>query len=464
MPRHWKVFAVAATSFFMVGLDTTMMNVAFDALVEDFPGTSQQFLAWVISGYVTVTAALLIPAGRLADLVGSRRVFLVGVATFCTGAALAGLAPGPGWLIGARVVEAVGGALVIPASLALLLAEFPVEQRGMAIGAWGGVGAFSSSLGPSLGGLIVDHLGWRWIFVFPLPLGLAITVAAVRLLPPDRPGQEPGRWPDPVGVLLSAAAIGLLALAIVQSDDWGIIDTRTAATVGLAVVIGAAFVWRTRHHPAPVLDPMLFRLRSFVMANLVILIFGVAFAGMVLANVLFLQRVWGYSAFGAGLGISPSPLSSTIAAPVGGRLADRFGARVVVLPAIATFLAGLLWLLFVVPDEPSYWTHWLPGALLFGTGIGGAFALLPAVAVRGVPPERYAVASATTQSSRLVAQVLGTALVLGVTAGAAGADVRDAFDRIYVTLVVVNAVALVVAFVGITDEPSVRERATASAA
>ena len=449
MPRRWKVLLVAATAFFMVGLDTTMMNVAFDALVEDFPSTSQQFLAWVISGYVAVTAALLIAAGRTADLIGHRTVFLAGVLVFCTGAALAGIAPGPGALVSARVVEAVGAAMVTPTSLALILAEFPREQRGMAVGVWGGIGAFAASLGPSLGGLIVDDLGWRWIFAFPLPLGAAIVLGGVGVLPVDRVDRAGGRWPDPVGVVLSAVAIGGAALAIVQSDAWGWLDGRMAGTLAVAVAAGAGFTLRTLHHPASVLDPSLFRLPTFVTANIVTIVFGVAFAGMVLANVLFLQRIWGYSALGAGLGISPSPLSSTLAAPIGGRLADRFGPRVVIVPSIATFLAGLLWLLLVVPDEPSYWTHWFPGALLFGTGIGGAFALLPAVSVRDVAPARYAVASAASQSARLVAQVLGTALVLGFTADAVGADARGAFDRIYVILVVVNAVALVIAAAGI---------------
>jgi EmrB/QacA subfamily drug resistance transporter len=191
LTRRWKVLAVTSVAVFMSFLDVTIVNVAFPDIERDFAGSSRADLSWVLNAYNIVFAALLVPAGRLADLLGRRRLFLAGVVGFLAASVLCGLAPSPGWLVGARVIQAVAGAILVPTSLALLLPEFPPERRATAVAIWGATGAVAAALGPALGGLLVDGLGWRWVFFLNVPIGLAALVPARRLL---REARDPGGW------------------------------------------------------------------------------------------------------------------------------------------------------------------------------------------------------------------------------------------------------------------------------
>ena len=182
LSRRWKVLAVTAVAVFMGFLDVTIVNVAFPDIERDFTEASRADLSWVLNAYNIVFAALLVPAGRLADLLGRRRMFLIGVAAFVAASALCGLAPSPEWLVGARVVQAAAGAILVPTSLALLLPEFPPERRATAVAIWSATGAVAAALGPSLGGVLVDQAGWRWVFFLNVPIGLAALVPARRVL------------------------------------------------------------------------------------------------------------------------------------------------------------------------------------------------------------------------------------------------------------------------------------------
>src|SRR5688500_11211357 len=219
MERRWKVLIVTAVAVFMGFLDVTIVNVAFPDIESTFGGASRADLSWILNAYNIVFAALLVPAGRLADLVGRRRMFMIGVSAFVAASVLCGIAPSPELLVGARVLQAAAGAILVPTSLALLLPEFAPEKRATAVAIWGATGAVAAALGPSLGGVLVEEAGWRWVFFLNVPIGLLALVPARRLL---RETRDPaGALPDVLGTALLVAGVGTLALGIVKGPEWG---------------------------------------------------------------------------------------------------------------------------------------------------------------------------------------------------------------------------------------------------
>ena len=333
MQRSTKVLLVTAVAVFMGFLDVTIVNVAFPDIESDFPEASRADLSWVLNAYNIVFAALLVPAGRLADLVGRRRMFLIGVGAFVAASVLCGLAGSPELLVAARVLQAAAGAILVPTSLALLLPEFPAAKRATAVAIWSATGAVAAALGPSLGGVLVEEAGWRWVFFLNVPIGLAALLPARRLL---RETRDPGAvLPDVLGSLLLVAGVGLLALGIVKGADWGWGSPRVVGSLAAAAVLLPTVLLRSARHPAPVIELGLFRARSFAVANAGMFGFSTAFYALLLCNVLFLTEVWGYSILEAGFAVTPGPLMAAASAPLGGRLADRFGQRVVAAPGRA---------------------------------------------------------------------------------------------------------------------------------
>src|SRR3954452_24587308 len=247
LDRLWKVLLVTSVAVFMAFLVVTIVNVAFPAIRMAFPDASLAGLSWVLNAYNIVFAALLVPAGRLADLVGRRRLFFWGLALFVAASALCGLAWAPWALVAARVVQAVGAAILVPTSLGLLLPEFPLERRASATALWGAVGGVAAATGPSLGGLLIEWGDWRLVFFVNLALGAAAWVPARRLL---REARDPDRGavPDALGVALLAGGVGLLSLAIVQAPVWGWDSARTVAAFALGLAVLAGFIWRSVAH------------------------------------------------------------------------------------------------------------------------------------------------------------------------------------------------------------------------
>src|SRR6187200_630074 len=262
LPRRWKVLLVTAVAVFMSFLDVTIVNIAFPDIERSFPGASLAGLSWILNAYNVVFAALLVPAGRLADRIGRRRVFLGGVGVFLAASAACAAAPSVTVLVAARVVQAAAGAALVPSSLALLLPEFPLEQRATATALWGATGAVAAATGPSLGGLLVDATSWRWVFLVNLAIGLPALVPARRLLRETREA-NPGPLPDLVGALALVAGVGLLSLAIVKGQAWGWGGPRVLGALAASAALLVAFVVRSASHAAPVVELGLFRVRSF---------------------------------------------------------------------------------------------------------------------------------------------------------------------------------------------------------
>ncbi len=402
---------IACAGAFVAFLDTTIVNIAFPDISASFSGSGRDALSWVLDGYFVVIAALLVPAGGLADRFGHKRVFLLGIGGFTVASLLCAAAPSLPLLIAFRVLQGIGAALIAPTSLAIVLDSFPPERRAAGVGLWGAAAAAAAAVGPTLGGALVDLADWRLVFLVNLPLGAAIAFAGRRRLV-ERPIRD-SRLPDLPGAAMLALGLALITLGIVEGNNWGWASASTlgAFAAGLALIGGV--VARSMSHPRPIVEPELFAHRSFRVGNLGTLLFAAAFFSLILGNVLFLTGVWGYSVLHAGLATLPGPTLSTIFAAPAGRLADRFGHRAVIVPGTLFFAAGVM-VLRSTGAEPDWLGTWLPGACLTGIGIGLAFPTLGSAAVRDVPDDRFATASAVNAAFRQVGAVLGTAILVAI--------------------------------------------------
>lgn len=434
------VFAVTALGAFMASLDLSIVNVAFPSLLRSFPHDSTASLSWVITAYGIVFAALLVTAGRTADRLGRRRVFFTGLGVFTVGSVLCGLAPTVPLLVTGRVAQGAGAALLLPASLALLLEVTPAQARSQTVALWGGVGALAVATGPSLGAAIVDAGGWRWAFYVNVPVAVVAFLMGRGVLPDDRPAvQAP---PDLLGVGLVTGALSGLVLALSQGQEWGWRDPRVLGAGAGAVLLGAWFVRRCRTHSEPVLDLTLFRSRAFAIANAATLAYAVGFFAMLLGNILFLTGVWHYSILRAGLAVTPGPLVVAAVSGPAGRLATRVGFRRVLLVGLTVFAAGLTWYVTRVGGSPQYLSRWLPATLVVGLGIGLSFPVLSAAAVSTLGAARYAVGSAVNQTARQVGGALGVAVLVAVL----GPAPHPALDRYRVLWAVAAGSTVLAAF------------------
>jgi EmrB/QacA subfamily drug resistance transporter len=409
--RRNLVFVVTALGAFMASLDLSIVNVAFPALERSFPHDSRASLAWVITGYSIVFASLLVTAGRSADRLGRRRLFFTGLGIFTVGSALCGLAPSVDLLVAGRFIQGSGAAAMLPASLGLLLGAFPSERRSQVVALWGGIGALAVATGPSLGGLLVSGPGWRWVFIVNLPIG-AIGYLVGRRVLVETTTVSTGARPDYAGVVLVSATLAALVLGITEGPTWGWSSGRVIACFVGALVVGAAFLRRSAHHPEPVLDLTLFGSRSFSVANAATVLYAMGFFAMLLGNILFLTGVWHYSILRAGLAVTPGPLVVAVVSGPAGRVAQRVGFRAVLLVGFTFFAGGLAWYATAVGLHPSYVTRWLPATLITGLGIGLTFPVLSAAAVSSLHIERFGVGSAVNQTARQIGGAFGVALLV----------------------------------------------------
>lgn len=425
----WPAFWIASVAVFLVSLDSTMLFAAFGALRAAFPQASAADMSWVLNAYTVVYAAMLIPAGGLADAHGRKRVFMLGVMLFLAASAACGLAGSVGWLIAARVLQAVGAALLTPASLSIVLAAFPQDKRAVAISLWGAVGGLAAAIGPSLGSFVVDAVGWQWAFYLNLPLGaVALWRGASRLTESVRPDTR--RRVDTVGVGLLIVAVGAIALSIVQSESstWQRSDLWVTLATGVIALVG--FVAWARYTPAPLVDLALFRHRTYSYVNLATLAFGIAFSMMFFAFFFYMTGVWHYTLPRAGLAITPGPLLVMPVAIITGRLAGRLGHRPFLVGGGLIYAASGLWFLLVPGNEVNYLRDWLPGLLLSGVGVGMVLPSLSAAAVNKLPAQHYAVGSAVNQATRQIGSVLGVAITV-VLIGHGAVQHAD-FQQVYV--------------------------------
>ncbi len=416
MQRRWRVSVIVLSGVFMSSLDLFIVNIAFPAISHHFGDVSLGSLSWVLSGYAIVFAALLVPAGRWADAFGRKRAFLAGLAVFTIASAACAVAPTVAALVAARIVQAAGGALMLPTSLALILPEFEAEKRHVAIGMWAATGACAAAAGPPLGGLLVQA-NWRWVFLVNVPIGLAALAAGIRWLTERREQGEVPR-PDMVAATSLMVAVGALVVAIVKGEEWGWFSPVVIALVVGGLLLLPVIWWRSEHHPAPIVEPELLKVPRFALAVTASLLFFAGFGAFLLTGVLFLTEVWHESVLTTGLMLFPGPAAATALSFPSARLGARFGYRLPGLLGVGLFSAGIASYLVRVGVTPHYFADFLPAQIVTGAGVGLVIPTLTGAGVSALAPDRFATGAAVLTMGRQIGIALGIALLVAVLGAA----------------------------------------------
>ncbi|HEX4472321.1 MAG TPA: DHA2 family efflux MFS transporter permease subunit [Nocardioides sp.] len=438
--RPWPALVVASLAAFMVFLDTQVLFVAFDDIRASFPTVSVSAMSWTLSAYTIALAAALVPAGRMADRFGRRRTFMIGLAIFTGASLLCALAPTPAALVAFRVLQALGAAALIPSALALVLTVFPPERVPVAVAIWGSIAALSAAIGPTVGALLVQQWDWRAAFLANLPVGIVALALAPRLLPESREHTR-RRFPDPVGVVLLAGSLTLVALGIVQSQEWDWWSVRTVGAIVLGLILLGAFVRRTSTSEAPAIDLRLFADRSFRWANVATAVFTIGFTAMFFVSIQFTTQVWGYSIVRAGLSMIPGPVVVVVLAPRMGQLASRFGQRALLVPGGLVYAAGGVWLLARMTTQPHYAADMLPAWLLAGLGVSLVMPQLISAAVQHLPADERAVGSGINQAVRQFGATFGVALTVALLGTFGSGDALDHFQHVWWLLVLSGVIS-----------------------
>jgi len=440
--KKWWTLAAVSVGLFMIMLDNTVVNVALPSMRESLHMSLSE-LEWVVAGYALTFAAFMLTGGKLADYVGRRLIFMVGLAVF-TGASLAcGLAANGGFLIGSRVVQGLGGALMNPATLSIITATFAPRERGKAIGIWAGVSGMALAIGPLVGGLLTEHVNWNWIFFINVPVGILGLLAIPLFIDESRDTSHEQRLDLP-GLITSAVGLFSLTYAFIEANNYGWGSGRILGAFAVAAVMLAAFVLLERHQRTPMLELSLFKNRTFSGANASMLFVGLAMFGTFFYVSLYMQNVLGYSPVEAGASFLPMTLLIILIAPRAGALTDRIGSRWLVGFGMA-LLAVMLFYYSQLGANESFWAI-LPGLLIGGVGMGSTMTPVTAAAMSAVAVDKAGIGSAVLNSSRQVGGSLGIAVMGAIVAS--GSDFLTGFHdalRIGALLCLVGAAVAVLA-------------------
>jgi EmrB/QacA subfamily drug resistance transporter len=461
--RKWWTLAAVAFGLFMIMLDNTVVNVALPSIQRDLHVSISE-LEWVVTAYALTFAALLITGGKLADLYGRRRIFMIGLVVFTLSSLACGLAPSSSFLIGARAVQGVGAALMNPATLSIITATFPPKERGQAIGIWAGVSALALAIGPLVGGLIVDNINWNWIFFVNVPVG-ALGLVVSRLVIKESRDTSHEQNVDMPGLVTSGLALFALTYALIEGNGKGWTSAEILSLFATAVILLVGFVVIEYRSRLPMLDLSLFRIGSFSGSNVVALLVSLGMFGVFFFVSLYIQNILGFSPTKAGATFLPMTLLIIVVAPIAGRLSDRIGSRWL-MGAGMTIVGTSLLLYQRVGLHSDFWTL-LPAMLLGGIGMAMTMSPMTAAAMGSVPVDKAGVGSGVLNSFRQLGGSLGIALMGAILASylhhPAGtpAAAQDFVNGLHAALAVAAAVtfaAAIVAVVTVRTRPEV-ERA-----
>ena len=437
-PRGGPTLAIASLAAMATYLDSSVLFVAFPDITDSFTEATTSMLSWVLNAYTITFAALLIPAGKLADRVGPKRALLVGALIFTAASMACGLSPSIEILIFARIIQGLGAAVLVPSSLALVLAAYPREKLPQVVAIWGAMGAFSAALGPSVGGVIVNGLGWRWIFFMNLPIGVVTLILGTKYLRESRNADV--RIPSLTGVALVAVAAGAISFAIVNSDaaGWASATTLTIALIGIAILM--LFVAHQKQTAAPTLDLDLFALTNFRWGIIAMFIYAISFGAMFFGSLLFMVEVWQYSILKAGFAIAPGPALVAILAALFGKLALRVGQRPLILIGGLLLTVSAFYWLVALSFEPNYWVGFVPPFTIVAISIALIFPQVTSIAAQALPPDRSGVGSAAIQAVRQFGQTFGVALTWAFVGNTSYArrELYGHFDQIWWTLAILG--------------------------
>ncbi|MEV1080476.1 MFS transporter [Streptomyces sp. NPDC050211] len=436
----------------MALLDSTVVNVALPRIGEDLDANLSA-LQWTVNAYMLTLAGLILLGGSLGDTYGRRKIFVIGVIWFAVASLLCGLAPNAGFLIAARALQGIGGALLTPGSLALIQASFHPDDRGRAVGLWSGFGGIGAAVGPFLGGWLVDGPGWRWVFLLNVPLALLCAPIALRHVPESGDGRKHGRF-DVLGATLGALSLALVTYALIEARSGSLVVTVTAIA---GVAAGIAFVYVEKRRPDPMMPLGIFASRQFTAVNLVTVCVYAALGGFFFLAVLQLQVVAGYSALAAGTALLPTTVLMLLLSARSGELGERIGPRIPLTVGPLVCAAGLLLMLRVGPDA-SYAADVLPGVLVFGLGLVTLVAPLTATVLGSVDASRAGLASGINNAAARAAGLIAVAALpllagMGEDAYRSPTAFNDAFGRAMIICAVVLVAGSALAFTTVRRLP-----------
>jgi EmrB/QacA subfamily drug resistance transporter len=424
--RKWWTLISVSFALFMIMLDNTVVNVALPAIQRDL-GIDVAELEWVVTGYALSFAVLMLTGGKLADMLGRRRIFLIGLAVFTLSSFFCGLAGSAEILISARVLQGVGAAFMMPATLSIITATFAPKERGAALGIWAGVSAMALAIGPLVGGLITEHISWNWIFYINVPVGLLGLVAARLIIRESKDTSHEQRLDLP-GLVTSGIALFALVYALIEANSHGWTSPLILGLFALAALAGTAFVLLELRQRLPMFDMMLFRNPTFAGANTVALLVSLAMFGVFFFISLFMQNVLGYSAVRAGAAFLPMTLLIIIIAPLAGKASDRLGSRWLMTGGMT--LVSIALLIFAQLEPDSSYLALLPGMLLGGVGMASTMTPMTAAALSSVPVDKAGVGSGMLNTFRQVGGALGIAVMGAILASGSNSALAGGATRV----------------------------------
>jgi EmrB/QacA subfamily drug resistance transporter len=405
--RRWWTLGALCFALFMIMLDNTVVNVALPAIRKDL-GVTQAELEWTVAAYALTFASLLLTGGKLGDLYGRRLIFAIGLVVFTISSLACGLSGSATELIGARAVQGVGAALMLPSTLSIISATFAVKERGTAIGIWAGVSAMALAIGPLLGGIITEHISWNWIFFVNVPIGVVAVLAAIFVVPESKDTSRQQRLDLP-GLITSALALFSIVFALIEANRYGWTSTLILSLFALGAVSLAGFIFLEMHQRVPLLDLSLFKSGTFAGANLVAILVTLAMFGIFVFFPIYMQTYLGWSPVQAGAALLPWTVMIVIFAPIAGKLSDRVGSRWLMAGGMTTVAACCL-LLSTTGLHSSFW-NLLPAFLLGGLGMSFVMTPMSAAAMGAAPVAKAGVASGVLNTFRQVGVALGIAIM-----------------------------------------------------
>jgi EmrB/QacA subfamily drug resistance transporter len=414
--RKWWTLAAVAFGLFMIMLDNTVVNVALPTIAADLQADLSE-LQWIVTGYALTFASLMLTGGKLADLLGRRRIFVVGLVIFTLSSLACGLATSEEFLIGARVVQGAGAALMNPATLSIIAATFPPRQRGMAIGIWAGVSALALAIGPLVGGLLTEHVDWSWIFFVNVPVGV-VAIAASLILIPESKDESTEQRLDLPGLLTSGLGLFALTYGLIEANTYGWTSGRILGSFTVALVLLVAFVLLEMHQRIPMVDLSLFRNGTFAGANIAVLLVALAMFGVFFFVSLYMQGILGYSAVETGAAFLPLTVLIILVAPIAGKTSDRIGSRWLITAGMLLITVQLLSFSRLGVDSTFF--NLLPGLLVGGVGMALVMTPSAAAAVRALPVDKSGVGSAVLNAFRQVGGSMGIAVMGAIMANEVG--------------------------------------------
>lgn len=411
--RKWWTLGAMCFALFMIMLDNTVVNVALPSIQQDL-GASISGLEWTVSGYTLSFAVLLATGGRLGDIFGRRRIFLIGVVIFALSSATAGLAPDATSLVVSRIIQGIGAALMMPGTLSIITDVFPAHERGKAMGTWAGVSALALAIGPVLGGFLTEHVSWRAIFYINVPVAIGAVLATLFAVRESR-DTSVGRDVDYAGVAVLTAGLTALVLALVEGNSWGWGSTQIIALIAVALISLPLFVAVENRVKAPIVQFKLLSDRDFLGAIVVASVISFAMLGVFFFLALYMQDILGYTPLEAGVRFLPSTLMIVAIAPVAGRLSDRYGPRWLIGGGLLIVAASLFSFSRIAVD--SSYLDLLPGFMLLGIGIAMTMSPMTSAAMNAVPVQKAGIASGVLSMFRMVGGSLGVAVTGAIFQG-----------------------------------------------